>query len=573
MEIQVEALLKAAIYYHPEGYTTQGKKLMGRNAAGESFLRGYLRHSKSDEFWVQVPERRFARQFADTVRAAGRIEPISVVDDATLRGLGKVGQVYYPGPGIGSHAWKRSLFGHHGWSLSGITHTTSSAGAMDSLCELLNAPIQPWDALICTSRAVKDNVIRVLDAQAQYIADRFGATRIPTFMLPVIPLGIHTADFSFTQQQKDAARKSIGADEKTLVVLYLGRLSFHAKAHPLAMYQALQKATDRLSDGQQVLLVECGWHGNDDIARAYQEAAALACPGVRVVHMDGRDPQSRGVAWASADLLCSLSDNIQETYGIVPVEGMAAGLPVVVSDWDGYRDTVRQGVDGFRVPTITPASGSAADLASRHALEIDTYDMYCGHTCSLVGVDVDAAADAFSQLFASPALRRKMGDAGRQRARQEFDWSVIIPRYESLWAEQAQLRGGNVPRVKSLATPWPARMEPFTGFASYPTRMLHADSLLAGVDPSPEQGMARVTAYKKLAMVNFANYVMPSDDTIQILLEAMVDGPKAIGQLGSILGNHDASRTGRILAWLLKMGVVRYVPDQRGDASLESVSA
>jgi hypothetical protein len=338
------------------------------------------------------------------------------------------------------------------------------------------------------------------------------------------------------------------------------------------MYQALQKATDRLPEGQQVLLVECGWHGNDDIARAYQEAAALACPGVRVVHMDGRDPQSRGVAWASADLLCSLSDNIQETYGIVPVEGMAAGLPVVVSDWDGYRDTVRQGVDGFRVPTITPASGSAADLASRHALEIDTYDMYCGHTCSLVGVDVDAAAHAFSQLFASPALRRKMGDAGRQRARQEFDWSVIIPRYESLWAEQAQLRGVNV-RVKSLATPWPARMEPFTGFASYPTRMLHADSLLAGVDPSPEQGMARVTAYKKLAMVNFANYVMPSDDTIQILLEAMVDGPKAIGQLGSILGNHDASRTGRILAWLLKMGVVRYVPDQRGDATLESVSA
>ena len=29
---------------------------------------------------------------------------------------------------------------------------------------------------------------------------------------------------------------------------------------------------------------------------------------------------------------------------------MAAGLPVVVSDWDGYRYTVTDGVEGFRIP-------------------------------------------------------------------------------------------------------------------------------------------------------------------------------------------------------------------------------
>jgi starch synthase len=34
--------MTAAIYYHPEAYTTSGPKLMGRNAAGESFLRGVL---------------------------------------------------------------------------------------------------------------------------------------------------------------------------------------------------------------------------------------------------------------------------------------------------------------------------------------------------------------------------------------------------------------------------------------------------------------------------------------------------------------------------------------------------
>ena len=56
---------------------------------------------------------------------------------------------------------------------------------------------------------------------------------------------------------------------------------------------------------------------------------------------------------ASSDIFISLSDNFQETFGITPLEGMASGLPVVVSDWDGYRDTVRDQIDGFTIPTIT----------------------------------------------------------------------------------------------------------------------------------------------------------------------------------------------------------------------------
>ena len=36
--------MSACIYYHPEAYTTSGPKLMGRNAAGESFLRGFVSH-------------------------------------------------------------------------------------------------------------------------------------------------------------------------------------------------------------------------------------------------------------------------------------------------------------------------------------------------------------------------------------------------------------------------------------------------------------------------------------------------------------------------------------------------
>ena len=550
--------MTAAIYYHPEAYTTAGPKLMGRNAAGESFLRGYLQHSKASTLWVQVQRADHAQHFARTAQAFQRTEPIKAVDKTSLATLSEAGVVYYPGPGIGEHALQRAAFGHGAWSLCGITHTTSSAGAMDALTQLITAPVQPWDAVICTSVAVKDNVTRLLQAQVDALKERLGITRLVLPQLPVIPLGIHTADFVFTADQKAAARQALAVDADTLVVLFMGRLSFHAKAHPLAMYQALEAAAK--SSGKKVLLVECGWHANEFIAKAYAEAAQLACPSVQVVTLDGRNAEDRQTAWAGADVFCSLSDNIQETFGIVSIEAMAAGLPVVVSDWDGYKNTVRDGVDGFRIPTHMPGPGLGQDLALRHALELDTYDMYCGHTCSLVAVDVPAATAAFERLFDSAALRIRMGQAGQARARAVYDWSVIIAQYEALWAQLTALRSAQAPVPEYQAATWPARMDPFQAFASYPTHTLQAHTPLALVDADAQAAMARVLAFKSLAMVNFAKLVLPSDAEILSVLQAAQPGPHAAASLVSRVSADRQGFVFRSLAWLLKLHVLKIAP-------------
>lgn len=545
--------MNAAIYYAPEAYTTSGPNLMGRNAAGESFLRGFLTHSSVGEFWLQVETTDHVKSFVDTARALGRDEAVKAVDRKAYSALTQPGAVYFPGPGIGGHAWRRAGFGHHAWSLCGITHTTSSALAMDSLTELLTAPVQPWDALICTSHAVKDNVTRVLHAQAQYLEERLGVTRLVLPQLPIIPLGVHTQDFAFTHGQRAAARQALSIPDDAMVVLFMGRLSFHAKAHPLAMYQALERAAQ--VSGKSVVLVECGWHANAHIAKAFQEAAALACPSVRVIRLEGRDADSRQSAWACADVFCSLSDNIQETFGITPIEAMAAGLPVVVSDWDGYKDTVRHEVDGFRVPTLTLEGGLAADLAMRHALEIDTYDLYCGYTCSLVAVDIQAAADAFSRLFQSPDLRARMGQAGRQRAREVYDWACIIPQYEALWAQLAEVRR-TVPDGKRSTHPWPARMDPFHAFASYPSQTLTTSIRLARADADINVALTRMRAYQKLAMVEFANAALASDAEIVRVITA-ADHPKpAIDLVADVAADRQAI-VFRSLAWLIKLGVLK----------------
>lgn len=559
--------MTAALYYHPEAYTTSGPKLMGRHAAGESFLRGFLAHHACESFWLQVSKPEHAQHFAEAARAQGRKESVRVVQAEQLGALAQAGSVYYPGPGIGQHAWHRAHFGHRQWSLCGITHTTSSAGAMDAIVDLITAPVQPWDALICTSTAVKDQVSRVLQAQVDHLVDRLGIRRIVLPQMPVIPLGVHTADFLSSAHDRAAARQRLALAPDTLAVLFMGRLSFHAKAHPLAMYQALELAAQR--SGKAVVLIECGWHANAFIASAFEEAARLACPSVPVVQLDGRKPHDRQTAWAAADLCASLSDNIQETFGIVPLEAMAAGLPLVVSDWDGYKDTVRHGIDGFRVPTLMPEAGLGSDLALRHALEVDSYDMYCGHSCSFVAVDVEAAAQAFTQLLASAQLRSDMGGAGRARAQALYDWKAVIAQYEDLWAQLTALRGhradesaqGSAPEPSApKPQPWPARMDPFASFRNYPSRALAPGLLLSLVDTDPDVAMARAMSYRKLAMVNFAKAVLPADAELRAVLQSLARGPIAVSE---VLGYFAADRQATVmrgLVWMVKLHLVRPAP-------------
>jgi starch synthase len=217
----------------------------------------------------------------------------------------------------------------------------------------------------------------VLERQSEYLRARLGAQHFELPQLPLIPLGVHSRDFAFDEAARIAARRQLGIGDGDVAFLFLGRLSFHAKAHPQQMFSALERAG---KDGRQVHLILCGWFANEAIEKAFREAAAMLCPSVRLTVLDGRAPDMQASAWAAADVFTSLADNVQESFGLTPLEAMAAGLPCVVSDWNGYRDTVRDGVDGYRIPTVMPSAGAGLDLAQRYDDGVDNYDHYCGHT-------------------------------------------------------------------------------------------------------------------------------------------------------------------------------------------------
>ena len=94
--------------------------------------------------------------------------------------------------------------------------------------------------------------------------------------------------------------------------------------------------------------------------------------------------------YSSFDVAVSLSHS--ESFGVVAVEAMSCGCPVVTSDADGFCEVVEHGVTGFVVPKA----------------------------------DLEAAADALQRFIDNPQLRDTMGAAGRARVEKLYDWEKNV---------------------------------------------------------------------------------------------------------------------------------------------------
>jgi glycosyltransferase involved in cell wall biosynthesis len=552
----------AALLYAPDGYDTSRPRLMGRHAAGEGFLGGMVRHAGFDRLVALTRSEKDAEAFRRHVAAlatpVGTPVPTEAIPDAQFHRLSSIGALLLPGPGLGDHAWRRRRVGDaRGFSLIGLTHTIASAGAMDSILDSLIAPVQPWDAIVCTSTAVQGAVRRQMDMQGSYLARRLGATRIEGPALPVIPLGVDCAAFAPAPRARAEWRAKLGLGEADIAVLHHGRLSFHAKAHPLPMFLGLARAAEYAPAGAKVVLILSGWFADDTQRRAFTEQARALAPrlAIRLVER----PETGTTLRNAADIFTLLSDNIQESFGIAPVEAMAAGLPVVGTDWDGLRDTIVHGETGFRVPTTL--AGPMADLAERHASGADTYDSYIAGVAQCTAVDIPAAAEAFGALVADPTLRARMGEAGRRRAVALFDWSVVIGQWRALWEEMARIRRAErAERARPLRGEdrVPHRPDPSLVFADYPTRRLAPETRLAlvpGEDAAAALG--RLRALVAMPGVAPRRDLLPGLDAFEAVLARLEAGPAPAGELVAEMPPARAWRMQRALGWMLKTDLIR----------------
>jgi len=559
----------AVLFHHPDAVETNRDTLMGRHAAGEGFFRGFVRHSGVDRFYCQSLEPSHLGDFAARVRSFGALDRDCIGVPVGQMGQGDdvPGLLMLPGPDLSMYAWRRRISARaRSYSLCGINHTIASDTAMDGLGQLLTAPVQPWDAIICTSTAAKAAMRRLLENWGDYLNAKSGGRFKAEIQMPVIPLGVDCEKYArsaITDDARMTIRQGLGIGPDDIAVLYFGRLSFHAKAHPLAMYLGLEEAAKRT--GKRIHLLQAGRFPNEGVEKEFRDGARRYCPNVNAIFLDGRDSAVSDRVWFAADLFTSLSDNIQESFGLTPIEAMAAGLPVVVSDWDGYRDTVRHGIDGFLIPTWLPLPDSGSDLSLQleggvtPELKDRSYNQYCGIVSQSTSLDVAAVADAYAALAIDPALRKRMGDAGRQRANELYDWRVVVDAYQNLWRELANIRTRsveNAPVVQGQPA-HPLRDDPFSLFRSYPSHAVDGDALVALADNTMGDLLERISERASLTMNQFARAAMLSDDDIKRVGEELLKkGECSVIALAEPLGEAVRFRLPRTLAWLAKLGLI-----------------
>jgi phosphatidylinositol alpha-mannosyltransferase len=229
-------------------------------------------------------------------------------------------------------------------------------------------------------------LVRRLDARVAVspAAQQFAAAALglPLGSVRVIPNGVDVAAFAGAR----ALPQLVDPDHPLL--LFVGRLE-RRKGLEVAVRAFLRLRTAR--PGVRLCVV-----GSGPQAQRCQE---MVPPSLRrdVLFVGRVDAAELPRYHASADVFVAPAVG-GESFGIVLLEAMAAGLPVVGSDLPGYRGVVTDGRQGRLIPP-----GDAAALA-----------------------------DAVATLLANPQLRRAMGREG-QRTAAEYDWGVVGGRVADLY--------------------------------------------------------------------------------------------------------------------------------------------
>jgi D-inositol-3-phosphate glycosyltransferase len=300
---------------------------------------------------------------------------------------------------------------------TGVIHSLYGTSMIHGFLPLYLAQLSNCDALICSSSAGKRAVTNMFLHIGDCLKELGAKIPPPAIQLPIIPLGIDASSLP---------AKDIVA-QRDLRVLYFGRLSLTSKADLYPLLMAWKIIRNR---GIDVRLVIAG----DDIHRLGESlrrfAEDLGCAAaVDIVSNPSR--AAKVSLYRTADVFVSPSDTLQETFGLSILEAMAAGLPVVASDWSGYRELVVHGKTGYLVPTLLPRGGRAKNgLASAKPSSV---------MAQSTAIDIKLLIDYLTILLEDPGLRADFGAAAQKQIRYKYDWKVIIQQYEDLWCHLSQL--------------------------------------------------------------------------------------------------------------------------------------
>ncbi|WP_157156153.1 glycogen synthase [Diaminobutyricimonas sp. LJ205] len=306
---------------------------------------------------------------------------------------------------VHSHTWYANGAGHMAKLLHDIPHIVTAHSL---------EPLRPWKAeqlgggyrvsswIERTAFESADAVIAVSEGMRRDILRSYPS--LDEQQVPVVHNGIDL-DRWVPVTDPELVR-SLGVDPDRPSVVFVGRIT-RQKGLPY-----LLKAAAYLPADVQLVLCAGAPDTQDILAEVHSGVAALQLQRSGVVWLDRLLSQAELSALLSA-ATTFVCPSVYEPLGIVNLEAMACGAPVVGTATGGIPEVVEDGVTGRLVPIAQVDDGSGTPIDPERFI-----------------ADL---ANALIEVVSDPAAARKMGAAGRARVEAEFGWDRIAVRTREIY--------------------------------------------------------------------------------------------------------------------------------------------
>lgn len=206
------------------------------------------------------------------------------------------------------------------------------------------------------------------------------------------PNGVDVGRFNPGVEHLMLKRKFGITDKK--VVLFVGGLD---KPHFFKGVEYLIESVAKIHDESLVLIIV----GDGDLKDRYKSVAERENVSDRVIFAGKVPDQELPGYYSAADLVVLPSFTMGEAFGMVLVEAMATGKPVIASNLPGIRTVVNEGRNGFLVQPK----------------------------------DVDSLAAKIQYLIQNKNVSREFGVDGRKKAEEKYSWDKIAKKVENIYED------------------------------------------------------------------------------------------------------------------------------------------
>ncbi|MGO9556863.1 MAG: glycosyltransferase family 4 protein [Syntrophobacteraceae bacterium] len=310
--------------------------------------------------------------------------------------------------------------------ISGVTHSLDGAWMQTRFIQILLANPKHYDCIVCSSNCAREMLTRSFSIIREGFVESFGGSLPAPPEMVQIPLGI--SDRAFQVRDRQQCCDELGIPGHHCIMLSLARFSPRQKMDLSPLLELIQWLCTR-GKLPPFTLILAGAGKRTDLELVHSMVDRLQIQDY--VRIEGNIPYERKTTlYSAADIFISLSDNYQETFGITILEAMSHGLPVIASDFNGYKELVEDSSTGFLIPAYGSMDQSPWDI-TMGLMDPSSARFYLAQK---IAVDMSALAQAIVELASNPGKRRDMGIRARARA-MRYHWQAIIPRYEELWHE------------------------------------------------------------------------------------------------------------------------------------------